>query len=278
MKLVLLGTGGPMPDPQRHGSAVLLETQHHKVLFDAGRGVVLQLTRAGIALPEIGPVFLTHHHYDHIGDLADLMLTSWLTGRSETLQVFGPRGTADIVDALVTRVYAKDIEFRAKGEPHWGGWAPVEAVDIVPGLVYSSNKIRVFAEHVEHGQGLGIPDFDWVTLGYRVEADGRSVAISGDTIPCEGLDNLARGADVLVQCCYLADAEVTNPHLERLARFTLATGSQVGKIAARAGVGKLVLTHFRPKSPEMMDVMVGEVRQHFSGVVVVGEDLTEVEV
>jgi ribonuclease BN (tRNA processing enzyme) len=75
MKLTLLGTGGPRPDPRRHGAAAVLQIGDEYLLFDAGRGVVLQLVAAGVPLERVSPIFLTHHHYDHIGDLADMILT-----------------------------------------------------------------------------------------------------------------------------------------------------------------------------------------------------------
>lgn len=278
MKVIVLGTGGPLPDPQRHGSAVVVQVGGDTLLFDAGRGVVIQATLAGVKLAAINPVFITHHHYDHIGDLADVMLSSWLMGRNHELQIYGPDGTAEIVTALVERVYAKDIEFRAKGEPRWGGWKPVRVTEVGTGLVCDSGRWKVWADHVEHGQGLEIPNFKWMTLGYRLEAEGKSVAISGDTVPCEGLSRLALGADLLVQCCYLADAEITDEHLRRLAKFTLATSGDVGKVATRAGVKKLLLTHFRAKSKEMMEALLQDVRRDYAGPVVLAEDLTEVQV
>ena len=127
-------------------------------------------------------------------------------------------------------------------------------------------------------QGLGIPDFDWTTLGYRLEAEGKIVAISGDTIPCEGLDRLARGADVLVLCCYLAEAEVIDAHAERLTRHLFLSSAQAGKIAASAGVKKLVLTHFRAKPESLMRAIEEDVRRDFDGEVILGRDLLEVEV
>ena len=117
-----------------------------------------------------------------------------------------------------------------------GGWKPVEVEETGAGLVCEGGGWKAYAELVEHGQGLGIPDFDWVTLGYRLEAAGKTLAISGDTIPCAGLDRLARGADVLVLCCYLAEAEVVDAHTERLTRHLFPSSAQAGKIAAGAGV------------------------------------------
>ncbi len=276
--MILLGTGGPRPDPRRHGPGLLIEVGDDRLLFDCGRGVVLQMVRAGLRLPQVNPIFITHHHYDHISDVADVILSSWLQGRQAPLLIFGPEGTAAIVGVLLEQVYAKDIKFRAEGEPAIGGWRPVEARDVGAGLVYDAGPWKVWAEHVVHGQGLAIPDVKWVTLGYRLEAGGKVVAVSGDTVPCEGLDRLARGADVLIQCCYLAGAEITDARTERLSRFLLASSSEVGKVAMRCGVKTLVLTHFREKSDSMMQRLEEDVRRDFNGRLILGEDLAEVHV
>lgn len=275
MKIVLLGTGGPRPDLRRNASAVVVRIGGENLLFDAGRGVVLQLLRAGVPLAAVDPVFLTHHHFDHIGDLGDVILTTWLQGRPGALRIFGPEGTREIVAALTERVYGPDIRYRDEGEPSIGGWKPVEVGDVGMGVVCEGRTWRVSAEFVEHGQGLNIPNFRWSTLGYRLESEGKVLAISGDCVPCDGLDRLARNADILIQCCYLAEAEVIDDHTRRLARYTLASSGQVGKVAARNGVKKLVLTHFREKSNALMQSIVEDVRRDYGGPVVLGEDLME---
>lgn len=278
MKVTLLGTGGPRPDPERHGSSLVVDTGADHLLFDCGRGAVQQLVSAGVDLAGVNPVFITHHHYDHIGDLADVILSTWLEGRPGALRIVGPVGTSAIVSGLLDVVYAKDIRFRDEGEPAIGGWKPVEVTEVRDGPIFDGNGWTVSAEFVEHGQGLGIPNFEWVTLGYRVEAGGKALAVSGDAIPCTGLYRLAAGADMLVQCCYLADAEITTPHAERLTRFLFAKASQVGEIAAACKVKKLVLTHFRKKRPELMDHLAEDVRKSFKGELILGRDLLELQV
>src|SRR5215208_3270494 len=121
MQLRLLGTGSPAPLPQRQGSAVLLSLDQQHLLFDAGRGVTTQLVRAGVAPQTLSAIFLTHHHYDHIGNLGDLLLTAWHGGIA-TLPVIGPPGTDGIVQALFDQVYHREIAFslalaRAAGTP-----------------------------------------------------------------------------------------------------------------------------------------------------------------
>jgi ribonuclease BN (tRNA processing enzyme) len=280
MKLTLLGTGGPIPDPTRHGSAAALEIGGTRLLLDAGRGVVLQLARAGIPIEEVGPVLVTHHHYDHIGDLADVILTGWLQGWRCPLRVVGPPGTESIVTALVERVYDRDIAFRSQGE-HAIEWTRVESADVTTGLVHDGGTWRVFAEPVVHGHGLAYPESfkrRWVCLGYRVEAEGKVVAFSGDCVSCEGLERLARDADLLVQCCYIARAELTTPYFVRLARETIACADSVGRIAREAGVRKLILTHFRRASDAVIQSIRADVARDYDGPVVLGADLMEIAV
>ena len=282
MKIVLLGTGGPRPDPHRNATTTLIRVGNENILFDAGRGVVIQLVKAGVPLAAVNPVFITHHHFDHIGDLYDLMLASWMAGRKDALRIYGPPETERIANALLTQVYDKDIYWRSTGEPALGGWKPIAAHDVIAGPILDTGRWRVSAETVNHGDGLDIPKAflkRWTCHGYRFEAEGKAIAISGDTIPCDGLDRLAAGADVLVQCCYLASAEMNTEHFRRLAHHTMACADTVGKIATKAGVKTLVLTHHKVRTDEsMLDQIAEEVTRDFSGRLIVGKDLTEIEV
>ena len=278
MKITLLGTGGPRPDPARQGSSLVVNVGEEWLLFDCGRGAVTQFVRAGAPLEKLNPVFITHHHFDHISDLGDVILSTWLqavrapcayTGRRERRKSSPPSSSGS-----TRRTSASG----RRGSPPSGAGSRWKSKKPARGLVCDGGGWKVHAEFVEHGQGLGIPDFDWVTLGYRLEAAGKTLAISGDTIPCAGLDRLARGADVLVLCCYLAEAEVTDPHTERLTRHLFPSSAQAGKIAAGAGVKTLVLTHFREKPDHLMHAIEEDVRRDFSGEVILGRDLLEIEV
>lgn len=282
MKVVLLGTGGPRPDPHRMATTTLIRLGDENILFDAGRGVMVQAAKAGVPLHAINPVFITHHHFDHIGDLYDVMLNTWLHGRKDALRIFGPPDTERLVNTLLTQVYDKDITWRDKGEPTFGGWKPVIAEDIIAGPVLDTGRWKVNTELVRHGDGLGMPPAflkRWTCLGYRFEAEGKVIAISGDTVPCEGLMRLAHNADLLVQCCFLATPEIDNEHFRRLAEHTLACGDSVGKLASAAGVKRLALTHHRPRvGDEMLRALRADVEADFSGEIFMGEDLMEIEV
>lgn len=129
-----------------------------------------------------------------------------------------------------------------------------------------------------HGHGLRFSRSfldRWTCLGYRLEADGKVLAISGDTVECDALDRLAKEADLLVQCCYLARSEITTPAFIRLAGATIACGDSVGRVATRAKAKSLVLTHFRPKPERVMAALADEVRCDYDGPVTLGVDLAE---
>ncbi len=282
VRVRLLGTGGPRPDPERAGPATLVQVGDENLLFDTGRGVVVQMVRAGIDLGALKHVFLTHHHFDHIGDMFDVALSSWMHGRKHAMTFRGPPDTKRLLATLLTQVYDKDIEWRSDGEPAHGGWAPVGAEDVSPGLVHETPAWRVTAENVVHGHGLAFSLAflkRWICYGYRVETQSKVIAISGDTVDCGGLRRLAANADVLVQCCYLADAEIDSEHFRRLAKHTLACGDTVGKIATACNVKTLVLTHQRPrKDTAMIERLREEVSRDFSGRLIVANDLDEIVV
>src|SRR5687767_10279769 len=109
VRLITLGTGTPRPEPRRHSTCNLLVIGDEHLLFDVGRGAVLQLVKQGFAWANLKTLFITHHHYDHIGDLADLMITSWINGRRGEMQIIGPPQTKAIVDTYLDQIYSRDL-------------------------------------------------------------------------------------------------------------------------------------------------------------------------
>jgi ribonuclease Z len=183
-----------------------------------------------------------------------------------------------MIDALLTRVYRADIDFRLREAALTGdALTPLEALldirDIDDGWSAPWAGGRVVAARVSHGHGLGIDQADWCCLGYRIEGPDRVVAISGDAVECAGLDRLASGADLLVMCCYLARAEATERERAIVTRHILADPAAAGRVASRAGVGCLALTHLRQKTPALLAAVEAEARAAYSGRLVVGRDL-----
>ena len=284
LQLTLLGTGGPKPDPDRQGPAVLVTAGQKKLLFDAGRGVTTRLLQAGVQPQELDGIFITHHHFDHIGNLADLLLCIWNSGRTEPLPVYGSHGTGTIVSALFNQVYQSDIKFRYREAKVTG--VPLHDLaklfpvhDIDQGIIRSDCTYRftIDCDRVSHGHGLGMTHRDWPCLGYRVSTNNHKLVISGDTVDCSGLERLAKGVDVLVLCCYLAKNEQTEHEKMFLSKHILLSSEQAGKIAARYHVKTLVVTHIRQKTAEALNQMTKDIAADYSGKIIIGKDLLTVE-
>jgi ribonuclease Z len=211
-------------------------------------------------------------------------MASWNNGRTEPLTVVGPLGTKEIISALFDQVYARDIEFRiaedwALGHPLEPPQTTIDVREMLNGDIDFAHGVHVKVGKVEHGStALDLTIDQWSTLGYRVEAEGRSVAISGDAVSDEGLLGLALGADVLVTCAYLSEDEITTDADRFLTEQILAGAPQAAEIAAAAGVQRLVLTHIREKSAEAVAAMRDQVAATFEGEVIIGEDLLAIEV
>ena len=253
------------------------------MLFDAGRGVATQLARADLTVEELDAVFITHHHFDHIGGLGDLLMAAWNWGRRRPLPVYGPSATADLVTALFENLYAADIRFRIREGENEGRLIEhpsrlVAATDLKSGTV-ELGSVRIVVGRVEHGEtALGLADGEWGAVGYRVETADRSVTITGDTAGGRDLDPLARDADALVICCYLAGPEINSDQTRFLSEHVLAGAPQVAEIAVASGCRHLVLTHIRQKSPALLETMVADIGSRFSGRITVGQDLLMFEV
>ena len=186
MKVVLLGTGGPRPDPDRMGPSTLVSIGDDNIIVDAGRGVTTRLVQAGVSITDYGFVFITHHHFDHTGGLADLLFAAWNKARNKTIHVFGPKGTKKMVNHLFD-AYERDIWYRmSETELTFEKLIDIREMvrvhDIDPGLIHQGEEWMVSAEYVEHGHGLGLSRKDWPCLAYRIINGERSVVISGDAV------------------------------------------------------------------------------------------------
>lgn len=281
IEITLLGTGSPLPDPERAGPSTLVRAGGHTFLFDAGRGVGLRLAAAAAPAGALSAVLLTHLHSDHITDLNDLVTGRWITGFpvARALPVIGPVGTRGVVDAILAML-APDISYRlAHHDDLTAGpgveVSEVEASEAAGGVVWEDEAadVRILAEPTDHRPVEP-------TLGYRIEHGGRAVVIGGDGVPCDGLDRLCAGADAYVQTV-LRDDLVSAVPLQRFLDTIdyHSTVRQAGETAARAGVGTLVLTHQVPApAPGTEDEWIALAAEAFDGTIVCGRDLVVVEV
>jgi ribonuclease Z len=265
LDLVFLGTAGSMPTAQRAPAALLVRRGGDRLLFDCAEGTQRQLLRSSVGLVELGEIFVTHFHADHILGLPGLFKTFSLRGRERPLEVHGPRGLVDLLGSLKRVVGKLSYEVRV--------------VELEPGDVLEREGYRLAAFEVAHGvpavgwslieatrpgrfdvetaDALGVPSGpargalqrgESVTLpdGRVVSADqvlgpprpGRKIVITGDTAPSESVVEAAWGAEVLV-----TEATFSEEELERAQETMHQTAAQAAGIAQRANIGLLALTH-----------------------------------
>jgi ribonuclease BN (tRNA processing enzyme) len=275
-RLVLLGTaGGPRPRKSRSASAHAIAVGGAIYIVDCGDGVARQMVLAGLPLDAIRGVFLTHHHSDHNADYGNLLLLAWSGGLRTPVDTFGPP-PIEKMTRLFFEMNATDIDARIADEGRPPLIPLVRAHDLgKPGKVFEDERVKVSAALVEH------PPMS-PAFAYRFDTADRSIVISGDTKYSQNLIELAKGADVLVHEALFPEAlnrlikNVRNaPDLKRSILSHHTSAEDVGRVAAEAGVGLLVLSHLIPaEDPEVTEAMwLDAVARHFKGKVLVGADL-----
>ena len=233
----MLGSGTPIPTPDRAGSGLAVVDDGAWVLVDCGRAITQRALEAGLDLTSLVAVCITHHHSDHISDLATLAITRWTAGAGTPLTVVVPDGPVTRYAAACLDIFDEQSfhgQARVRGRP-----PTVDRRAVVRGRRRRGHRARerdgwlITTALVDHHPVAP-------AVGYRIERAGRVVTVSGDTAVCPGMRLLAANADVLVHEALLT-AVVRPAVLEWNAGAGL-----VGGLAADAGVGRLVLTHLIP--------------------------------
>jgi len=287
LHLILCGTGTPLPDPDRAGPCTAVIAGGKFFLVDTGPGSWENVQLWRLPRARLSGVLLTHFHSDHIGELGEVITQSWIGGRTQPLKIYGPPGIENVVGGF-QQAYARDGDYRVAhhGEaamPRAGSQAIAQTIPVPADgsnvVVFDQDGVRITAFAVDHRPV--VPAF-----GYRVDYNGRSVVISGDTAKSANLAIHAKNADIIVHEALAAHliAQVV-PRLKELGQDRLAklagdvidyhaTPVQAAETAKEAGARMLVLTHLVPSPANAIvrrQFMAG-VSDAWDGEVILGED------
>jgi ribonuclease Z len=288
LHVVLVGTGGPFPNSQRVSVATAVIAGGEFILVDTGPGTVRNALLQRLPMGSLSAVFLTHFHSDHIADLGEANMYSWVQGnRQKKLEVFGPPGVQKVVQGYAL-AYEQDSLYRTAH--HGEGVAPPEGAAPIAKTVFirdsdqaelffNRNGLKAWAFRVDHFPAKP-------AIGYRFEYMGKKVVITGDTKQTNTLAKHANKADLFI--CEALDAktihlaarvakEADQPSLSKI--FTDITDYhltpvQAAEIAQAAGVKKLVFYHVVPPPTNFVlkrQYLQG-VKDVYNGDVLIGED------
>lgn len=279
--VTLLGTGDPIPSATRNGPAILVQAGGLNLMFDAGRGNTVRLRQAGLWPGQIDAVFITHFHSDHLNGLADLLTLGYIgrpnLRRNRPLEVVGPVGMKRIADAVRSSI-DDDVKIRTVDEKIAPAGADMNVTEFSgDGPVFERNGVKVTAFAVDHGV------FIKPAFGYRVDYDGKSVLLSGDTRFDENLIAHGAGVDLLVHETAVAPEALQNLETVKAVLAHHTTPEQAGEVFARtkpklAAFSHITLIQDAANPPVTEAEIERRARQKWSGALVVGEDLMRITI
>ena len=253
LKITLCGTSSPIPAPGRAQACVAVETPEHLYIIDAGSGSAATANLSNVPMEKLRGILITHFHSDHISDIGDFNLNSWVAGRPEPLQIIGPTGVERIVDGF-NMAYELDRGYRVA---HHGAellnpeLGTLQSKTIAEGVIVDQDGLRITAFEVSH------PPIE-PAFGYRLDYGDRSVVISGDSLVTDKIVEISDGADVVLhdamslQLVRGAAGMARTTGNTRLATVLQdiqdyhATTDDLNRLSSEAEIGQLALYHLVP--------------------------------
>ena len=275
-KLIILGSGTPNPDPERYGSGYAVVVNDDAYIVDFGPGIVRRISAMSptwggefpsMELEYINTAFLTHIHSDHSGALADLILTPWIMGRDEPLNLYGPEGLKAMSENI-TEAYIDDINYRLYGSQPANKLGFTTNVTEISddGTIFKDKNIEVIAFKNAHG------DFK-NSFGFLFITDDKRILFSGDTAVSNNLMKYGKNLDILVHEVFSSETFVNKTKDWQIYHQAHHTSSiDLGIIADELQPKKLVLSHilFWGASDESL---LKDVRKNFNGETIIAADL-----
>ncbi len=299
-QITFLGTAASIPTSTRALSSVAVQRQGELFLFDCGEGTQRQMIQAKIGFNRKTKIFITHMHGDHVLGLPGLLQTMSLLGRNKTLQIFGPKGIVNFVEAIITTVefslsftieaceiQNEGLVLREKEYEIQSTWADHS----IPCLAYALiEKPRSGKFHPERAAALGVPKgplWHKLQIGKKIKLEdgriikpqdvvdpqrpSRKIVIVSDTKPSEAIAKFAANADVLVHEATFADVL-----LDRAEEDKHSTPSGAATIAKKAGVKSLILTHISARYGDS-EILLQEAKKVFPNTII-AEDFLRINV
>ena len=296
MRIIFLGTGAALPDPDRCHTSILLTLNNGRhFLIDCGHGATRQMMRVNVNPADVANLLLTHLHHDHVCEFPFFVIASWMLSRAGALDVRGPAGTKNLALHLFEGG-AFDADIRARSA-YPVRQANIEAVrpkvtEYQAGVILEDRDIRVTAEEVDH-----IPPQISRCYGFRIEAEGKVVTFSGDTAPCPGIERLSRDADLLIHECTFTEAFIEHRRKSQVGTFSHTSPSDLGRLAVDCRVKHLVATHIghvdslspvlkraagkhmpvELMGPHQIDEFVNDIRGTYQGPLQIAHDLMRID-
>jgi len=288
LHIFLLGSGGPINNNIRVTSSIAIIAGGEFVLFDAGPGTYRNADLLRLPVAHLNAIFITHFHSDHIGDIGEANMMSWVSGRTNPLEIYGPPGIENVVNGFKL---AYDFDTRYRLAHHGTEILPPEAAipisrtinlqgDSEKRLCFNKKDLKVFAFEVDHSPV-------YPAFGYRIEYKGNIVVISGDTKKIENLVKHSRNADILfceaISFDALNNIKAAAQKLNQSRFIKILTDIQnyhmnpasAARIAKEANVKKLVLVHITPSLPRVEKLYLNAINETFNGDIIISEDRME---
>ena len=262
LKVVVCGSRSPLPSPGRAEACILVEAGNDIYIFDLGNGSVNNLTQYQIPWPNVKAVLITHLHSDHMADLPDAHLQSWIQGRSKPLKVYGPDGI-NLVTKGFELAYSADYKYRSD---HHGQ-------EMLSMSVAGFDEITITNSELIPNETQGLEILPFVVdhypvnsaYGFKISYKGRTMVISGDTIHDGSVQKYSKDADLLIHSAISIDIVermrglAPIPQMDKIL-FDIqdyhTTIKEAGEISRDANVKHLLIYHSipTPRNKIMEDV------------------------
>lgn len=280
-KVVLLGTkGGPrMEKGLSWSTCSVIEIEGHPYIVDCGLGVTRQFVEAGYSLSQVDNIFITHHHSDHNLEFGPLVHTLWTSGTSDSVAVYGPEGTQNLLDGFLKSLEI-DINVRIEDEKQRDLASIIKVSEISEGLVMEDERVKVTALKVVHGLLENC-------FAFKFETKDKKVVFSGDTIYFPPLIEFSKDADLLVHEVMLERGinvlaerlKKVKPNLIDHLMISHTTAEDAAKLAKEANVKHMVFNHYVPHIPKEFpnSEFVDAAKRVWDGRITAGYDLCEID-